>query len=327
MGKHIHYKKHSYQLNENESVLDCLLREHENIPHSCKSGVCQSCLMQASSGEVPEKAQAGLKHTFKQRKLFLACQCYPANDLTIKSPDEAGIDVKCKIIEKSDLNHNVIKVCLKPSEPFESEPGQYLTLINPDQTARSYSVANNPMKEGFIELHIRLLADGLMSNWLKDSAAVGNEVVVRGPAGNCFYSTDGDNNFPIILAGTGTGLAPLYGILNEALHQKHEGEIMLFHGALREADLYLVSELMAIAGAHKNVTYSPCVLGGEPEKFYLTGNIQDLVMDAIPADKKEATHLFLCGAPEMVNPLKTKAFLAGLSSKCIFADPFLPSKL
>jgi len=325
MGNQLNYKDNCYTLADNESVLDCLLREQLSVPHSCKSGVCQSCIMQATDGEIPEKAQVGLKPTFKQRKLFLACQCFPSGDITVANADDAGIDVKAQVKEISQLNHNVIKVSLEPSEPFECEPGQYLTLINPEEAARSYSIANNPEKDGVIELHIRLLENGLMSGWLKNIAKAGDEVILRGPAGNCFYSNDEGDDFPIILSGTGTGLAPLYGIAHEAIAKGHKGEIKLLHGALKEDDLYLIEALQQLDKDNQNFTYTPCVLNGEEGKFYQTGDIQEITIASIPDDKKN-TRLFLCGAPEMVNSLKTKAFLGGLSSKNIYVDAFLPSK-
>lgn len=325
MGNQLHYKDNYYTLDDNESVLDCLLRENVTILHSCKAGVCQSCIMQATEGEIPEKAQIGLKSTFKQRKLFLACQCYPSGSITVTDPDEVGLDVKASISEKSALNYHVIKLCLKPYGPFECEPGQYVTMINSTNIARSYSIANNPAKDGFIELHIRLIENGLMSTWLIEEADMDSEVILRGPAGNCFYSPEEGNDYPIILAGTGTGLAPLYGIAHAALAQGHKGEITLFHGALKEADLYLVEALQTLDKNNKNFTYKPCVLNGEMDKFYLIGDMQKMVISAIPADKTHV-HLFLCGAPEMVNSLKTKAFLIGLSSNHIYVDAFLPSK-
>lgn len=324
MGNSLNYNNNQYIINENESVLYCLLRENIDVPHSCKSGVCQSCLMQANDGDIPLKAQKGLKPTFKKRNLFLACQCIPTNDMTISNADDAGIDIKASISNIIRLNHNVIQLCLSLEEPFQCEPGQYLTLINPEKVARSYSIANNPDKINLIELHIRLIDDGKMSQWLSNDAIIGSKVTVRGPAGNCFYSNYEANDYPILMAGTGTGLAPLYGIVHEALAQGHKGEIKLFHGALNEDDLYLVDLLVSLSTKHTNFTYIPCVLNGEENQFYQTGDIQEIVMAAVP-DYKANVHLFLCGAPQMVNALKTKAFLAGLLSKNIYIDAFLPS--
>lgn len=325
MGKRLRYNNNDYTLGDNESVLDCLLRENISVPHSCKSGVCQSCIMQVVDGEIPEKSQAGLKPTLKKRGLVLVCQCFPSGNVTVANADDAGIDVNASIDDVALLNHNVIRVCLTPAERFECEPGQYLTIINPDGIARSYSIANNYDKDGFIELHIRLFEDGVMSRWLKNKANVSDEVILRGPAGNCFYSTDEGSDYPIILAGTGTGLAPLYGIVHQALAKGHKGDITLLHGALKADDLYLVEALQQLDKDTQNFTYVPCVLNGEEGEFYQTGDVQEITIASIPDDKSN-TRLFLCGAPDTVNSIKTKAFLGGLSSKYIYADAFLPSK-
>lgn len=325
MAVRISFGDSRFVSNNDETVLDCLSRNGVSVPHSCRSGVCQSCLMQVTAGEVPEVAQKGLKTTYKKQNLFLACQCKPESDLSVKLPEEAGIDQRAIVVGKEMLNHNVMRLELRPGTEFSCEPGQYLTLINGEGIARSYSVANDPVREGHIELHIRLLKDGLMSNFLKEKVALSDSVTIRGPAGNCFYVAEEGPDYPIVLAGTGTGLAPLYGIARQALAQDHKGEIQLFHGALQDVDLYLVPQLQKLAAEFPNFTYAPCVLRGEPGQFYRPGNIEEIVLSAMPTDKSHA-RLFLCGAPEMVNALKRKAFLGGVASKHIFADAFLPTK-
>lgn len=325
MVRKLKYKNNCFDLRDNENVLDCLLRESVVIPHSCKAGVCQSCLMQAASGEIPEAAQAGLKDTLKKKKIFLACQCYPVGDMNVEDLGDIGLEMNAEIIEKEFLNHNVLRVVLEPEKIFECEPGQYLTFVNECGIARSYSVANNPGQENRIELHIRIILDGKMSQWLEKKACVGNRIKIRGPFGNCFYSAQEKMDFPIVLAGTGTGLSPLFGIINEALRLGHEGSISLYHGALVERDLYLVEKLQALSEKYKNFVYTPCVLNGEDGCYYKTGDLLEVVMQQLPENKSKVK-LFLCGASEMVNSLKMKTFLAGVSSQNIYSDSFLPSK-
>lgn len=86
-----------------------------------------------------------------------------------------------------------------------------------------------------------------------------------------------------------------------------------------------MDELKKIAAEHNNFSYIPCVLHGDKNAFYQIGNIENIVMDNMQ-HKKEQIKLYVCGAPELVNSLKTKAFLSGISSKYIYADAFLPSK-
>ena len=321
----IHYKNNICTTNENETVLDCLLRNNLNTPYSCKSGICQSCMMQAKSGKIPEKSQEGLKTNLKKRDLFLACQCLPSEDIEISDPDDSQINIKSSIKEITPLNHNVLRVRITPNNRFECEPGQYLNLINSHQVSRSYSIANNPNEDGFIELHVKIIENGAIGTWLKNEAKIGSEVIIRGAYGNCFYSNEEGNNHKIILAGTGTGLAPLFGITNEAIKQKHKGDITLIHGVLEERDLYLTKELKNVESNVKNFDYIPCVANGEKSGNHIIGNIEEITMDKLKQDT-ENTYLFICGAPKIVNSLKTKAFLSGLPSKNIFTDAFIPSK-
>jgi NAD(P)H-flavin reductase len=125
------------------------------------------------------------------------------------------------------------------------------------------------------------------------------------------------------LAGTGTGLAPLYGIVIDALQQGHTGPIHLLHGALHEQGLYLVDELRRLAEAHSNFQYSAAVLNGESATHLEVGPIDQVLMKRIP--KLNGWRAFVCGDPAIVNLLKKKIFLAGAASHEIHADPFLPS--
>ncbi|MCP5145555.1 MAG: 2Fe-2S iron-sulfur cluster binding domain-containing protein [Gammaproteobacteria bacterium] len=324
MSGTVRFEGQNYPLNDGETVLDTLLRNGQPIAFSCRSGLCQSCLLQAVDGELPEAAQTGLKPTYRAQGLFLACQCRPAGTLCVRTPENAGIDTKAEIVELSRLNATVLKVRLRPSQTFSCRPGQYLTLLAPGPIARSYSIANDPEMEREIELHVRLLPAGKMSHWLEHQAVPGTQVTVRGPAGSCFYTGDDNRQWPIVLAGTGTGLAPLYGILQDALSNNHRGPIQILHGALRESDLYLQSELTQLAAEHDNLTYSTCVLQSADGAPDASGDIQERVLTVLKSMANDV-RLYLCGAPEMVNPLKTRAFLAGVASRNIHADPFLPS--
>ena len=154
-----------------------------------------------------------------------------------------------------------------------------------------------------------------MSEWLHSRAALGTTVWLQGPAGNCFY-VPGKLDEPLILAGTGTGLAPLYGIVRDCLRQSHAGPIWLFHGALTREGLYLTEQLAELDRAHENFHYVPSVL---PESG--------------PLDKDILTRFgklvgwkgYVCGDPALVNLLRKKLFLAGMALQSIYADAFLPS--
>src|ERR1019366_6954129 len=123
----------------------------------------------------------------------------------------------------------------------EYRAGQFVSLFREDGLARSYSLASLP-GEGALELHVRKIPGGAMSGWLysqalhsqalhsqsldraQPGAQSGVPVWIQGPSGNCFY-VPGKADEPLLLAGAGTGLAPLYGIARDALQQGHSGPI------------------------------------------------------------------------------------------------------
>lgn len=326
MAFNLAYDGECYPIEEDTSALDTLLNQGVEIPYSCKSGVCQSCMVEVVAGDATEASQAGLKSTFKARNYALSCCLYAKEDLELRLLDSEDTEVAASIIKVEALNHNVLRLCLKTKEQFDVIPGQYINLITPDNVVRSYSIANIPRIDGYIELHIRVLPHGRLGTWLLNDAKPWGNVKLRGPAGECFYVSDneGGNDFPMVLAGTSTGLAPLYGIIKDALAQGHIGEITLFHGALQAEDLYLVDELYDLSQQQGNFSYTPCVLNGSEGDFYTCGDVQQLVVEHI-AKLKEA-RLYLCGAPDLVNAMKKKAFLSGVASKHIYHDAFLPSK-
>ncbi|HYO56124.1 2Fe-2S iron-sulfur cluster-binding protein [Archangium sp.] len=309
-----------YGLDEGESVLDGLLRRGVEVPHSCRAGACQSCLMRAERGEVPAKAQVGLKETLKARGYFLACACQPDGELEVAGAG-ADLRVPSRIAALERLSDSVLCVRLRPEGGFEYRAGQYVSVLRADGLARSYSLASQPHEET-LELHVRRVAGGRMSGWLFDEARPGDALELQGPAGECFY-VPGRPEQPLLLAGTGTGLAPLYGLVRDALARGHTGPIWLFHGAVEASGLYLVEELRELQSRYSCFQYRPCVLRGQERAGVTVGALDALIKEACP--RPMGWRAYLCGDPDLVLSLRKKLFLAGLSLKDIHADAFLPS--
>lgn len=301
------------EIAENETALDALLRGGAPVSYSCKAGACGSCMLRAVEGDLPPAAQAGLKDSWKARRYFLACMCQPASNLTAAAVD-ADAQVHARIAALEPLSIDVMRVRLACAAPFEFRAGQYITLLREDGLARSYSIASLP-GHGDLELHVRCLPHGRMSEWFRAQARPGDPVRVLGPSGDCFY-VPGAPERPLLLAGTGTGLAPLYGIVRDALTHEHSGPIRLYHGAVNERGLYLRDELARLADEHPNVEYVPTLLESD-------GPLDQVVLSRFP--KLAGWRAYLCGDPTLVQSLKKKLFLRGMDLRDIHADAFVPA--
>jgi len=316
------FSGNSYELENQESILLGLERHGVTIPSSCRSGVCQTCLLLAVKGKVPAAAQVGLKPTLQKQGYFLACMCKPDSDLEIALPGE---DVKqhfnVSVLEKTFLSDDIFRLRLSRDESFRYFPGQFISIYQSNDLVRSYSLASLP-EDNFLELHIRHLPNGKMTSWLKDRVKPGDQLKIDAAVGDCFYIDD-DPLKNLLLIGTGTGLSPLLGIARDALSKGHQGNIYLYHGSQTSSGIYLRQQLEDLASAHENLIFIPCVSGSDNDHHDNHGRANDIALKNHPDLK--GWKVYLCGHPDMVATTKKKAFLAGASLSDIFSDPFIIS--
>lgn len=312
----IHHGDRHLQVEDGETALDTLLRGGVAVPNSCRAGACQSCRLRASTGTPPAAAQVGLKATQRERGYFLACLCRPEEDLTIALGEDLPIDAT--VVDVTPLSADVVR--LRLDAKLEYRAGQFVTLLRADGLARSYSIASVPGDDAPLELHIRVLPQGRMSQWIAHALAPGMRVQLRGPEGDCFYIA-GQPAQPLLLVGTGTGLAPLLGVVRDALRHGHTGPITLLHGAVTEAGHYLVDVLQDMSGQSPNFAYHRCALRGEPAPGLELGAIEAIAAARFP--KLAGHRVYLCGDPERVQVLRKQSFLRGARMNEIFVDAFV----
>ncbi len=318
---HITFADKRIELDEGQTVLSALLDHGYDIPNSCRAGVCQSCMMQAVEGEVPDKSQKGLKETLKAQGFFLACSCEPSTPLNIVSSNSADLRSQASVVEHQIIGTDILRLRVKPEQNFNYHAGQYITIWKNDTTGRSYSLASVAELDDFLELHIRRIQDGVVSNWLHTEIKAGDSLQIQDAIGDCFY-IPGSPEQKLILAGTGTGLAPLIGITRDALQQGHRGEIHLIHGAKQFDDLYMHRQLIDMSEQIPNFHYRASVLQADEVISPVRTESIDKLMMAVVTDPAQ-WNAYLCGDPDIVNTLKKKLFVAGASMKNIYTDPFI----
>lgn len=304
---------------EDDSVLDALLREHIDIPHSCRQGACQSCMIRSLQGTPPIASQNGLKEILRHQNYFLACLCYPQQDMGISLGAPAEIFTDATVVAKQLLNTETLLLTLECKQPLNYYAGQFVNLKRADGLTRSYSIANNRVHAHKLTFHIRRLAGGRFSEWAHQELNIGDTIAVSDPQGLCYYLPTNQEQ-SMLLIGTGSGLAPLAGIISEALHHGHTGPIYLYHGSREMDGLYWIEEMQQLAGQYPNFHYTPCVSRGDAPDGVANGRANDVAMSTLPGLK--GWRVYLCGHPDMVNQAKRQAFLKGAGLQDIHADAF-----
>ncbi|MDP6688349.1 MAG: FAD-binding oxidoreductase [Alphaproteobacteria bacterium] len=306
-----------------ETVLECLEQAGHQIPFSCRTGVCLTCMMRVRKGAPPKVSQTGLRPGQVEQGYFLPCVCQPGEDLEIESPGEADVFGRAVASEKTQLSATVCRLRLRTSVPLFYHAGQFINLRRRDGLMRAYSLASVPSLEDSLELHIKRLGGGKMSNWIHDELEVGEVLDIHGPNGDCYYVW-GMPERPLLLIGNGSGLAPLYGLVRDALADGHTGPVHLYHGSRAAKGLYYGDELRALAREWENFFYIPC-LSGEADEARAAiaaraGRAEDVAL--ADHDNLEGWAVYLCGYPPMVKTAKKRAFLAGAELQNILTDPY-----
>ena len=270
-----------YECEPGESVLQALLRHGVAVPYSCKKGACLTCLMRCTEGDPGETARAGLKDTLRAQGYFLACQSRPAGDLDLAPAANADLFISAEVAGTAELCAGVRQLLLQPLTPFDYRPGQFVNLRGAGGIVRSYSLASHPGDGDKLELHVRRHKNGAMSDWIFESLRPGQQVEIQGPNGSCFYLPQ-DRAQPLLLIGTGTGLAPLLGIIRDALSHGHTGPIRLYHGSRSAAGLYMSDTLAALSVRAPDFASVRSVSGKEVRDGLRAGRADDLAFEDIP---------------------------------------------
>ena len=302
-----------------QSVLQCLQNANIQTSYCCQSGICHTCMLRAVDGTPNDKSQSGLSDSLKEQGYFLACICYPESDLKLSRVKPGSQQLKSVIKEIENINDSISRILVETLSPIEFRAGQNIELIRDDGLSRNYSIASIPNENNLLEFHVQHIPGGKMSTWLRKETPKGEAIYLGQPKGNCYFP---ENEQPegILLIGTGSGLAPLYGILKDALLHQYQGPIELFHGSSRASGLYYVEQLNQLAKENSNFHYQPCVSRATIPLWYQTGRSNDIAFRQVRS--LENWKVYLCGNAQMVSRARQQALTAGAKPENILADPF-----
>jgi CDP-4-dehydro-6-deoxyglucose reductase len=318
----------NFESAQGASILDSATQGKIKIPYSCKTGRCSTCKCRVVAGETKALvAELGLTEIEKAEGWILSCARTATTDVVLEVEDlgdvllpEARTQV-CRISSLDKLAPDVIKVILRmpPSVALNFIPGQYIDVIGPGGMRRSYSLANAPKADNTLELHIRAVQKGVMSEYWFNQSDVNDLLRLHGPQGTFFLRKIAQCD--LIFLATGTGLAPVKAML-EALPSlaadQQPQSITLMWGARYEHDLYF--DVAGLPGIQKYIpVLSRAAATWEGERGY----VQDALLRHI-SDLRNGV-VYACGSDAMIHNAKSTLIAAGLPSQNFYSDAFVCS--
>ncbi len=318
---------HSFQADDDQTVLEAALAAGLLLPHGCRDGACGACKGRVLEGAVEhgEHSPGALSEAERAEGLALFCCAKPLGDLVVqaRSVTRAGdIQVRklpCRVQKLERLAADVMRIELKlpASENFAFRAGQYIDILLADGQRRSFSIANAPHDAGHLELHVRRIDGGRFTGHVFETMLEKEILRFEGPLGSFFLRED--SNRPMVMVAGGTGFAPIKGIVEHAIRLGLQRPITLYWGARKREGLYLDDLARSWESALPDLRYIP-VLSDEPWE-----GRGGLVHQAVLEDFADLSghEVYACGAPAMIDAARA-GFCAerGLPEDAFFADAF-----
>lgn len=322
--------EHVFQVNEGERILDAGLHQSIALPYGCRGGACGACAASLISGEIeyPDGFPAGISEEDHAKGQTLLCKAVAKSDLVIRSKTLSAaseLEVKilpCRIQEKEQLNHDVvlIKLLLPKTERLQFFAGQYINFLLKNGKHRSFSIANAPHNDEFLELHIRHIPGGAFTSEVFDEMKEKDMMRIEGPLGS-FYLRE-ESTRPIILMAGGTGFAPIKGMIEHALEVGMERPIHLYWGVESKEDLYMDELAHSWTKQNPLIRYTPVLSNAKEEDNWKgrTGFVHKAIMEDY-ADLSPY-EIYGSGAPAMVYAGRDDFVKNGLDLDYYYSDAF-----
>jgi NAD(P)H-flavin reductase/hemoglobin-like flavoprotein len=163
------------------------------------------------------------------------------------------------IVEHERRADDIAVITLRPDRPLPYRPGQHITLETPwwPSVWRHYSIANAPRPDHTLELHVKAVPAGWVSNALCHRARVGDHLRL-GPARGGLVLRGETSRRALCVAG-GTGFAPIKALVQQMAQQRLAHRAYVFVGARHSRDLYDLRALAGMADIHPWLHVVPAV--------------------------------------------------------------------
>jgi ferredoxin-NADP reductase len=237
---------------------------------------------------------------------------------TIRRHSYHALTVLDVVEETADTRTFVMDVPESLADLYHYEPGQFCTVranIGGDDVMRCYSMSSAPAIDDRLAVTVKRVPGGVMSNWLHDHVAAGDELEMMPPAG-VFCEHPGDDG-PIVAFCGGSGVTPVFSIVKQALHRGTR-PVRLFYANRDEASVIFRAAIDELAAAHPDRLTVHHHLDAQTG-YVSADDITSFLADTGGTD----AHVFICGPTPFMDLVEAGAATAGVPADRIAIERFL----
>ncbi len=211
-------------------------------------------------------------------------------------------------LAKKTIAPDVVELWFTKPKGFSFKPGQFVLfdvplLENPsDVQTRAYSIASAPEEDELLFL-VKYVPGGRFSRYCHEVIDKATTLTMKGPFG--VFTLDPLPGAHVILAATGSGLAPFRSQVISALERGDDRLIDIVFGVRAKEDLFWNKELETLTREHANVRLHETLTEPLGDWAGLEGRIQTHIPGLIK--DPSTTLLYACGNPNMTKEVKQLA--------------------
>lgn len=221
-----------------------------------------------------------------------------------------------------------LQLTSETSQPFNFKPGQFVTIgieIAGKVHYRAYSISSIP-GETHLQLTVKRVPQGLVSNYIVDELTVGDSVQCLAPAGD-FNSVDcaplGDTQ-KVLLISAGCGITPVYSMAKQWLAQKSDIEIDFLHIAKSTQHTIYFEQLQQLAKANTNFQLK-LLLKDAGESDFPQGRLNLDWLNSLVGDLNQRD-VYLCGPNQFMLDVKQYLEQSGFDMQRFYQESFTPAE-
>jgi len=322
---------HGFPARNGSTILQSALDAGLVLPYGCRDGACGSCKGKLVDGSIDYGRYSEKALTAQERAqgYALFCQAKPLSDVAIEAREvrKAGdiqvrkLPARVQKLERAADDAMIVYLKLPANERLMFLPGQYIDILLKDGTRRSFSMANAPHDDEYVQLHVRHVPGGAFTDHVFQTMKERDILRLEGPFGTFFLREESAK--PIVLVASGTGFAPIKALIEAALRKGIPRPMTLYWGARRPKDLYLDALPERWAAEHSGFKYVPVISDALAEDRWdgRTGFVHRAVMEDL--SDLSGHQVYACGVPIMVDSAR-RDFIqrCRLPENEFFADSF-----
>jgi methane monooxygenase component C len=329
-------KELTFECGPDEDVITAALRQNIILLSYCRKGLCATCKAKVNDGdfEMHEVTVQALSPTEEEDGYVLLCRTCPQSDLEVEfeyDADRVTIPEtgRAEVVAVQPLSPSgsVYRLVLKGRRVgiFTWNPGQYVAIRRPNSDEwRMFSMANTPNPDNTLEFLVRLVPDGVFSNYVQGESRPGDVLDIKGPFGAFFYRQS--DHAPIFIAGS-TGLAPNLAMLRQLGDALSPQPLRLFFGVSQPDDLFCADELHALTQRLPQLACHLACSSPDAAWPHDRGLVTDSFLQHMANEDLTAYDYYLCGPPQMIEAMAAILRERGVDSYQILREEFIASSL